>query len=154
VGNSQPSKRYNLHGRLGFRFSRLSSMMKARLDKSLAQHGMTRVSWCILSGIALEDVTTPSGLAEHTGMTRQAISRVLVQMRKDGLIEQSFDAQDGRSRRLALTDHGQSILALCRPLVDENHDRFASKLSAKELAALDQILDALLEGEATGFEDL
>ncbi|GAA6210232.1 hypothetical protein NBRC116601_35250 [Cognatishimia sp. WU-CL00825] len=145
---------YDLHSRLGFRLSRISNLMKARLDKRLEAHGLSRLSWCALSGIGLQDITTPSGLADHIGITRQAISRLLLQMRKDGWIEQSFDQSDGRSRRLTLTKQGYETLEICRPVVEENQTHFASKISPQELAALDAALNALLQGESTQLDDV
>lgn len=145
---------YALHERLGYRLSRLSNLMKARLDKKLAQFGLSRLGWCALSGIGLEAICTPSGLADHIGITRQATSRLLLQLRKDGLIEQSFDERDGRSRRLGLTKKGQEVLDRCRPLVDENQKHFEAKLSPQAMATLSEALEVLLAGEEAELDDL
>lgn len=145
---------YTLHQRLGYRLSRLSNLMKARLDMKLASFGLSRIGWCALSGIGLEHICTPSGIADHIGITRQATSRLLLQMRKDGLIEQSFDEKDGRSRRLGLTKQGQDVLDRCRPLVEENQKHFEAKLSPEVMATLSDALETLLAGEEAELDDL
>lgn len=145
---------YDLHSRLGFRLSRLSSLMQARLEQHLATHEISRIEWCVLSGVGLQAITTPSALADHIGITRQAMSRLLVQMRARELLAQSFDQKDGRSRRLTLTDKGQTTLRLCKPLVDENQQHFASKIPAEQLALFSEALNTLLTGETAALEQL
>lgn len=145
---------YDLHARLGFRLNRLSKLMKLRLDQKLAPLGVSRIGWCVLSGVGLQYITTPSELASHIGVTRQAMSRLLLQMRKDGLLEQSFSEDDGRSRQVSLTPKGVDTLNRCRPLVDENQAYFAGKLSPQALAAFDEALNVLLAGDATELDDL
>ncbi|WP_282094990.1 MarR family winged helix-turn-helix transcriptional regulator [Epibacterium ulvae] len=152
--NAHVQEIYDLHSRLGFRLTRLSNLMKARLDKILAPHGLSRLSWCALTGIGLQDITTPSQLADHLGITRQAVSRLLLQMRKNGLVEQSFDTSDGRARRLALSTYGNEKLALCHPLVDENQQYFAAKISQSELHQFNQTIDALLDGETARLDEV
>ncbi len=100
---------YALHQRLGYRLRRLSNLMKARLDMNLAPLGVSRLDSCALSGVGLKHICTPSGIADHIGITRQATSLLLLQVRNDGLIEQSFEETDDRSRRLGLTKKGQEV---------------------------------------------
>ncbi|WP_368188485.1 MarR family winged helix-turn-helix transcriptional regulator [Aestuariibius sp. HNIBRBA575] len=138
---------YALHQGLGYRLSRLSKHVQNRLETALAPHGITRLRWCVLSGIGLENVTTPSDIADYIGITRQAASRLLVQMRKDGLIDQALTETDGRSRHLSLTPLGQDKLDLCHPIVRENQAHFSDKLSPKQHLLLDELLAALLVGE-------
>lgn len=143
---------YRLHRRLGFRLSRLSKLMQNRLESRLAEHGITRLKWCVLSGVGLECVATPSDLADHIGITRPAISRLLLQMRKEKLVLQSLDETDGRSRQIDLTELGQEKLRLCRPLVEENERHFMDKLGVRDGDALNRLLGRLLEGETAHLE--
>ncbi|QBF33029.1 MarR family winged helix-turn-helix transcriptional regulator [Thalassococcus sp. S3] len=138
---------YRLHARLGFRLSRLSRLVQTRLEQKLDSYGMTRLKWCVLSGVALEAVTTPSSLAAHIGLTRPSVSRLLMQMRKEGLIRQDLDEEDGRSRHITLTELGQERLRQCRPIVDENEQYFMKKLATDKAAAFSEGLDTLLSGE-------
>ncbi|MGH1447575.1 MAG: MarR family winged helix-turn-helix transcriptional regulator [Cognatishimia sp.] len=145
----EPKTEYDLRSRLGFRLSRLSKIIQDRLEKKLSKYGLSRLQWCVLSGIGLEDITTPSEIADHVGITRQAISRLLLQMRKKGWIEQEFDPKDGRSRRLVITESGRALLEACHPIVNENQTYFTNKLNAEELRMLDITLSKLVEGELT-----
>lgn len=143
---------YHLHQRLGYRLSRLSKLMQTRLEAGLAEHGLTRLKWCILSGVGLEGIATPSELADHIGITRPAASRLLMQMRKNDLIGQSLDDVDGRSRQIELTPLGQETLKRCLPLVEDNQRHFTDKLGVQEIEAFGRVLDRLLEGEEASLD--
>ena len=149
-----PTPSYSLRDGLGYRLSRLSKLMQARLDQRLAPQGVTRIKWCVLSGVGLEGITTPSGLADHIGITRQAMSRLLLQMIGDGLIDRRLDASDGRARHIALTKLGYARLAVCLPLVLENQRHFAAKLPTAEMAQLSRLIDAMLLGEDTALDKI
>ena len=138
---------YRLHARLGYGLSRLAKLMQTRVDSGLAEHGISRLEWCVLSGVGFEERQTPSDLADHIGITRPGTSRLLRAMRRGGLIRIVPDNADGRSRRIELTAAGLTKLALCRPIVDENDRHFSSKLTARDRAALDRALEKLLHGE-------
>ena len=149
-----PPQDYQLHKRLGFKLSRLSRVMQSRLEAQLAHHGLTRLTWCVLVSVAHEARTTPSDLADHIGITRPAMSRLIRGLIAEGLIERGVAKADGRSREISLTQKGQGVLAACWPMVEENQQHFASKLSQSQRDALNVALDQLLEGEMAAFDDL
>lgn len=138
---------YRLHNRLGYRLSRLSKITQERLEVELEVHGMTRMKWCVMSSIEWEQISTPSELATHIGVNRPAVSRVLVQLRQENLIAQSFSESDGRSRQIKLTEQGVEKLLICRPLVDHVESFFLSKMSRKDIVQFQRLIDVLLEGE-------
>lgn len=145
---------YRLHSRLGYRLSRLSRMMQAQLESDLAPHGMTRLKWCALSGVALEGLASPSDLAKHIGITRPATSRLLKAMEKERLIARALAPEDGRTREIQVTDLGHEKVAVCWPLVDRNDRHFVSKLAAEDLVQLFLALDALTRGEVAELDDI
>lgn len=145
---------YRLHARLGYCLSRLSKLMQTRVETALAAQGVSRLEWCVLSGVGLEGKQTPSELADHIGITRPGTSRLLRAMRRDALIRMVPDGTDGRSRRIELTREGRAKLRRCRPIVDENDRHFASKLSRQDRVALDKALKLLLHGEDIALDRL
>lgn len=138
---------YQLHNRIGYRLSRLLKITQERLEQELSAHAMTRLKWCVMSSIEWEQISTPSQLATHIGINRPAVSRVLVQLRQEKLITQSFSNSDGRSRQITLTEQGVEKLLLCRPLVDQVESFFLSKMSSRDIVRFEKLLDVLLEGE-------
>lgn len=138
---------YSLHKRLGYKVSRLAGLMEARLDAMIGQHGITRMMWCILSGVGLEGVTTPSDLARYIGIARPTVSRLLRDMEGRGLIRRLDAEGDGRCVEIRLTDSGRTVLHACRPLVDQLNAYFGAKLNPQDFETVIKLLDALADGE-------
>ncbi|WP_136658929.1 MarR family winged helix-turn-helix transcriptional regulator [Nitratireductor sp. XY-223] len=138
---------YRLHTRLGYKVSRLARLMEAQLDEMISPFGVTRLMWCILSGVGLEDVRTPSALADYVGIARSAVSRALRTMEDMGLISRCGADGDGRGVEIRLTERGRSVMEQCRPLVEQLNDHFTDKIAQDELAAVLRLVDALSAGE-------
>jgi len=83
------------------------------------------------------------------GLDLSTVSRQVAHLRRDGLVEASPDASDGRSQRLTATPAGMDALrAERRRLVDA----VATRLTAwddDDLGALTRLLDRLAEDLAT-----
>ena len=86
-----------------------------------------------------------SEVAEHMGLDLSTVSRQVAHLRRDGLVEATPDASDGRSQRLSATPAGIALLrAERRRLVDA----VATRLTAwddDDLGALTRLLDRLAE---------
>ena len=145
---------YRLHSRLGYRLSRMSRIMQTRLENALAPHGMNRLKWCVLSGVALEGLSSPSDLATHIGITRPATSRLLKVLEQERLIARALAEEDGRARAIRVTDLGHQKVAACRSLVDQNNLHFISKLGSADLAQLLLALDVLARDEVAELDDM
>lgn len=148
------TKDYRLQERLGFRLSRLSKMMQTRLEILLRDFRLTRLEWCVLSGVALEGHDSPSDLADHVGITRPAVSRLLKGLIARNLIERALTDTDGRSRKITVTAQGEQTLNQCLPLVKSNQEYFTNKLSEAQTAALSDALDVIMSGESATFDEL
>lgn len=121
--------------------------MEARLDAMIGEYGITRMMWCILSGVGLEDVTTPSDLARYIGIARPTVSRLLRDMESKDLIRRIGAQGDGRCVEIRLTEKGEAVLRKCRPLVDELNEYFGSKLGPQDFETILKLLDMLADGE-------
>ncbi|SIO11291.1 MarR family winged helix-turn-helix transcriptional regulator [Vannielia litorea] len=145
---------YALRQQIGFKLSRTARLMQQRLEATLATQGLTRLTWCVLSSIGLENRSSPSGIADNLGVTRPMLSRLIKAMSRDGLIEVTLDQNDGRNRQLSLTAEGEAKLRACHPLVQENNAHFSRKLSAKQMQSLHALIDRLIEGEDAYLDSL
>lgn len=145
---------YALRQQIGFKLSRTSRLMQQRLEAALATQGLTRLTWCVLSSIGLEGISTPSGIADNLGVTRPMLSRLIKSMSREGLITVTLDPDDGRNRQLGLTAKGSETLAVCQPLVRANNQHFAAKLTPEQMQTLHELVDVLIEGEAPYLDTL
>lgn len=137
---------YRLHGRLGFRVSRLARLMQARHEAVLPA-GLTRLGAAVLGGVGDEDVDTPSALAAYVGITRPAMSRLLRGLEARGFVARAAAGGDGRQTQVVLTPTGTAALAEVRRAADALQAHFAAKLTPGDLAVLTRALARLAEGE-------
>jgi len=145
---------YRLRERFGFKLSKLVQLIQSRLEAGLEEHGLTRVQWVALSSIEIEKKCSPSDLAQHIGVSRPAISRLLKQMEAQDLIERSLIGDDGRSRQLSLTPKGQDLMHRCWSHVKKTDQYFLDKLTEDEHTALTNAVNKLLVGEPPALEKL
>jgi DNA-binding MarR family transcriptional regulator len=103
--------------------------MQARLDRCISKYGITRLMWCVLTGVGYDGVTNPSELADYIGIT----SRLLRTMETRGLLERSYGGNDGRMIEVRLSARGAEVLALARKGVDAVNDHFTAKLTPEEM---------------------
>jgi len=138
---------FQLHQRLGYKVSRLSRIMQSRLERLIAEQGLTRLMWCVLTGIGDEGVSTPSELADYIGITRPATSRLLRDMEAKGMVSRHGSDADGRGKTVSITPLGQKLLEAARPSVEAVNQHFTSKIEPDELARIMSALERLAEGE-------
>lgn len=138
---------YELHRRLGYRVSRLSRLMQARLERGIAPFGLTRLMWCVLTGIGDEGISNPSELADYVGITRPATSRLLKDMVGKGLVRRCGGNGDGRTIHLSLSEGGHDVLRQARIAVDAMNLHFMTKLSPEMTAQLLEAIDTLSANE-------
>ena len=141
------AEEFTLHNRVGFKVTRLARIMEARLEKQLSEHGVTRLMWCVMRGVGMENVNTPSGLAEYICIARPAISRLLKSMEQRGLVERTGINDDKRFTEVALTELGIEKMKTCHVLVRQLNEHFSSKLDSDTYDVLMEAIDRLTEGE-------
>ncbi|MGB3279975.1 MAG: MarR family transcriptional regulator [Pseudorhodobacter sp.] len=138
---------FHLHNRLGFRVSRLAQIMQSRLEALLVPLGLTRLSWCVLTGVEDERITTPSDLAAYIGITRPTMSRLLRGLEARGLITRKAGQDDGRGVVLELTPQGRTAHQAARAHVEAEGAHFAAKLTPAQHAVFMQTIAFLDAGE-------
>jgi len=122
--------------------------MQERLEHGLEEYGITRIQWIALTAISIEDKSSPSDLADHIGVSRPAISRMLKLMESLDLIERNLIGDDGRTRQLTLTEKGRRCMNQCWPLAQETEQHFLDKVSKAQRDSFCTTLQALMLGEA------
>ncbi|MGQ7295317.1 MarR family winged helix-turn-helix transcriptional regulator [Quadrisphaera sp. KR29] len=124
-------------------FPRLSRSKRAVL-------GHTRIApVAALGTVAALGPVRVSEVAEAMGLDLSTVSRQVGQLRRDGLVEATPDAADGRSQRLSATPAGIALLRAERHrMVDRLGERLATWDDA-ELAELIALLDRLTDDLTT-----
>lgn len=89
----------------------------------------------------------PSELAERLRMSKQAVNYQLGELERLGYIERRPDPEDGRSRRIALTERGVAAGHTIRDAVSEMEQEWSRKLGNRQFAQLRALLVKLNEAD-------
>ncbi len=120
------------------------------MDRQLhADYGINRSQFSILQAVAM----APGGAIRMTDVAAglrfspSRLSHAVARLEKDGWLERRPDPNDGRGQLVALTVEGQRRVDEVAPRhVAEVRARLFDHLSAEQVAQLQAISDALLEG--------
>ena len=84
--------------------------------------------------------TRPTELATRVRMSKQALNNLLRELERLGYLERRPDPEDRRSKRVALTDRGTSVVRVIREAVDEVETTWAQRLGPERFAQLRGLL--------------
>ena len=87
----------------------------------------------------------PSELAARLRISKQALNYLLGELERLGYIERRPDADDLRSKRIALSPRGTMVVRVMRDAVDEIETTWAKQLGAERFAELRNLLLELNE---------
>lgn len=97
---------------------RLERRIRARLDDALARYGVTTTEYMALSELRLRDGPSSADLARIAFVTPQAMSLVIRDLERRGLIRRDPHPDGGRVLRARLTGKGLSTLRSCDRALD------------------------------------
>ena len=84
-------------------------------------------------------------LAAQTGVNAMSVSRAVAALERRARIKVAVDPDNRRRKRLSLTADGAALYAQMQPESDLVAEYLLGRLSRSDLAALDRIVDTLIE---------
>ena len=87
----------------------------------------------------------PSELAARVGMSKQAVNYLLGELERRGYLERRADPDDRRSRRIVLTERGESAGLAMREAVTDVEREWETALGRARFAELRGLLSELAE---------
>lgn len=100
---------------------------------------VTRSQSLILTNIAF-GVRRASQLARNLGITRQAISQMLAEMERNGLVQSMSDPTDGRAQIVNFSEKSQSIRDDAMELLRKIETELADRIGKRRFKALTEAL--------------
>lgn len=97
--------------------------------------GITRSQSLVLANVA-NGVTRPSRIAEHLGVTRQAMSQLLGEMAARGLVDLVPDPDDARAQRVASAAAGVTIREAARTILRDLEQELEQRVGPRAMAGL------------------
>ncbi|KPU84099.1 hypothetical protein JI58_05885 [Marinosulfonomonas sp. PRT-SC04] len=154
MSTDNKANEYRLHHALGYQLSLTARLLERRFEDALKTLGLTRITWCILLAVEVEDLLTPSDIAGFVGIDRTATSRALRQMETAGMIARGVGKNDGRTTTVSLTENGRDLQIKAAPMARANAQHWQGKLAPTELDELRRLLAKMRSGEGTALKRL
>jgi DNA-binding MarR family transcriptional regulator len=134
----------------GFWLRFVSNHVSQAFMGKLVDSGVTAAEWVVLREMYDEEEMSPSVLADKTGMTRGAASKLIDRLLSKRLVTRRDRTDDRRYQDIGLTAEGRRLVPKLALIADENDEEFFAALSAKEHKALVATLKKLVQ--AHGFD--
>jgi DNA-binding MarR family transcriptional regulator len=129
-------------GDLGLLLAACSERLVRTFLATLTEAGYEHLtSTQAISVLLIGDGTnTVTQIADKLGVTTQAVSKICAVLYTEGLIDREPHADDGRSRRLALTGEGCRVRDLMRAASAEAERRWADLVGTETLETIRKAL--------------
>jgi DNA-binding MarR family transcriptional regulator len=126
---------------IGFWMRLVSNHVSHAFARKLEASGVTVAEWVVLREMyGGDDTTSPSAVAELTGLTRGAVSKLISRLLAKGLVTRKESTSDRRYQDIELTQAAITVVPKLAKLADENDAEFFRLLSKAERQALTEIL--------------
>lgn len=123
---------------------RLNGALLAAGDALVHHLGLTSARWQVLGAIALSPVTLPvAHIARNMGLTRQAVQRVVDDLRADGLVQLEPNPHHRRAMLVTMTEAGDVAYRQASELQQRWANDLASNLPAEAIEAAAGLLRTL-----------
>jgi DNA-binding MarR family transcriptional regulator len=143
VKNDQPPSDLTAH--IGFWLRFVSNHVSQAFARKLLASGVTVAEWVILREMFNITATSPSSLAEATGLTRGAISKLVDRLLHKNLVTREEGITDRRTQTIALTREGRRMVPQLAAIADDNDDHFFATLSPSQREELVTTLKQLVQ---------
>lgn len=130
-----------LQKHLGYWMRMISNQVSFSFARKLEKLNVTVAEWVLLRHLySQQDVVPPSEVAELTGLSRGAVSKLIDRLVEKSLIQRKESARDRRFQEIRLSARARHLVPELARLADENDDHFFGVLSPSEQAQLRRLL--------------
>lgn len=140
----------DLRSHLGMWLRLVSNRVSGGFAEALREKDVSVAEWVVLRELQDREDTAPSVVAEATGMSRGAASKVVEKLVQRGLVTRVEDDGDRRYLKLRLTREGRKLVPVLARIADANEERFFSVMSGREREQLRGLLEGLVQKHGWG----
>lgn len=109
------------------------------------QSGLRVPEWRVLASLIDKDGAMVTRLADMALVEQSRLTHIIDQMDKRGLVVRKFDADDGRRKRIFLTDHGRELATKLVVEAREHESGLLQSLADTDAERIKPVLTVLLE---------
>jgi DNA-binding MarR family transcriptional regulator len=133
-----------LKSHTGFWLRFVSNHVSHAFARRLLDQGVTVAEWVVLREMYDKSEISPSELADQTGMTRGAVSKLIDRLVAKKLVTRQDRRDDRRFQDVGLTSSARKLVPALTAIADRNDEEFFQPLRASERGALVSILKKLV----------
>ena len=131
----------DLKKHIGFWMRLVSNNVSHAFARKLSNSGVTVPEWVVLREMVEGgDLVSPSRIAEMTGLTRGAVTKLVDRLLAKKLFTRSESTEDRRYQELKLTNAAKQLIPKLALLADANDEEYFSILTKAERKTLTKIL--------------
>lgn len=134
---------YRVKGSIGYLLKRAHALLVEQIEPLFEKHELNFTQWVVLmylrDGMAINATVLCAQLRHDSG----ALTRILDQLERRGLLQRQRSRVDRRAVQLHLTDEGRALIEGLVPEVVAQLNRALGGFSAAELAELVRLLTKL-----------
>jgi DNA-binding MarR family transcriptional regulator len=135
----------SLDDTVGFLLKRAQIAVSGQIHRIFTDFEITTVQFSVLTVASANPGITQAELAASLEVERPRMVPVLDSLERRGLAERRQDSQDGRSRRIYVTENGAAVLVELKSLFSHLENRFAEVLGNERRTGLIAALKALID---------
>jgi DNA-binding MarR family transcriptional regulator len=115
---------------------RAARALARRFDEALRPLDLTNGQFSLMMSLNRPEPPNIGSVAELLAMDRTTLTAALKPLARRGLVRVFADKEDRRSRRIALTPAGETLLTRAVPIWERAHARLDALLGARGAASL------------------
>jgi homoprotocatechuate degradation regulator HpaR len=132
---------------LAIRLLYARELLMQRFRPQLLQHNLTDQQWRLLRALSDQGAKSSLELSQRCVIQPTSLSRILVTLEDNGLIERNEEKRDRRKRTVRLTERGRKLVARIAPTNDQIFygivEEVGEDLVRDVYGALDRFIDSL-----------
>lgn len=130
---------------IGFLVKRCGGLMSQLAERRFASEQVSFTQWMVIANLGRFERLTATALSEQTCYDMGALTRVVDDLEKSGLVRRERTERDRRVVEIALTPEGRQYLHSGKRLAVELLNSLVAPFSRQELETLVGLLQRLLE---------
>jgi DNA-binding MarR family transcriptional regulator len=129
---------------LGYWLRFVSNHVSYAFKRKVEAKGVTVAEWALMRQMFQAGPVNPSQLADHLGMTRGAISKLIERLLDKSLVDRTSSGKDRRYQSVSLTAKGRRLVPILARLADANDAEMFGHLTARTQAELVELLRGIV----------
>lgn len=129
---------------VGFLIKRCGILMTQFAERSFESQPISFTQWVALMSLAQRACISPTELSLHMGHDMGALTRLVDELQRVGLVRRERSEHDRRAVEIAITPEGRRVANAGKRLVVELLNRLVEPYSAQEIETLIVLLQRLL----------